>query len=88
MTNTSSEGWEDPKTTSFNEYEALQNSDRVPMTWTKQHRNTQASKYVEWVNMLKVPLWKEDGEITGQMRKMTLDMMNGTGWSEKKKMPV
>jgi hypothetical protein len=29
------------------EYEALLNKERVPKTRTKQHRNTQASKYVQ-----------------------------------------
>jgi hypothetical protein len=34
--------------------------------------------------MLKVPQRKEIGGIAGHMRKMTLDMMNAKGWSEKK----
>jgi len=36
------------------------------------------------VNMLNVPQRKEIGESAGQMCKMTLDMMNVTGWIEKK----
>jgi hypothetical protein len=37
--------------------------------------------------MLVLPQRKEIGGIGSHMRKMTLDMMNSMGWSEKKTIP-